>query len=294
MYRIIRFGTVDLAVYNTHYNQVDNISSGVTPTAYQTLSEGGALDLYGSQQKHPSVVRRTKSLRLGVPSSETAVSDLETLFFQLIELRGTRNRLYRQTASGDIHWQYARLIEVVAERTFETTKFKRIQDITLEFETQDTFWRGDLGGEWYLDSGEFLDAGLVFDSAQTYALASSPTNFAITIGASADVGRAPVRAVRIVFKAGTANRSNITISRSGGESITFNSTVLANKQLVIDTGTMQVTNDGVDAYSNIVFSPTADLAVWFSLLKGTNNITVSFTGAGTGATIEFSYYESWY
>ena len=78
-----------------------------------------------------------------------------------------------------------------------------------------------------------------------------------------------------------------------GESLTFSGTVAANKTLVIDTGTMQVKNDGVDAYDDLAFTPTADLATWFSLLPGSNALTITYTGA-TGGDIEFAYYEAWY
>ncbi len=286
MYRLIRFGTIDLQ----HYNQVDAIGSGVTPTAYQNLPEGGALDLFGSQQKHPGAVERSKSMRL------TATTDaaLETIFMQLLALRGKRERLYRQTSSGDIHWQYARLVEVTAERNYEMAKFKRLQDISLRFVTQEAFWRGDLGGVWYFDSGEYFDSGLAFDSGQVYSLTTSPTSFAISVGTVTDAGRAAIRAVRMAIDAGASSMSAITIARTGGESITFSGTILANKTLVIDTGTMQVTNDGVDAYDDLTLSPTADLAAWFALEPGSNTITVTFTGGGAGKQISFSYYEVWY
>lgn len=292
MYRLYSFGLVDLSVYYQHFNQVDTVGSGTTPTAYQALPEGGALDLYGSQQKHPSTVERTKSLRLSVSPGNTAIANLESLYFTLLSLRGKRDKLYRRMTGGDIHWQYARLVEVSAERSYETAKYGRIQDISLQFVTQEAFWRGDLLGEWLLDNGEYFDTGLALDSAQNYDLTVSPTVFTITIGT--DVGRAPSRAVRMVINAGTVNRSNITIARTNGESITFSGTLLANKDLIIDTGIMQITNDGVDAYSNLVISPTADLASWFSLVTGDNLITITYTGSGSGMKISLFCYEVWY
>ena len=161
MYRLIRFGLTSLE----HYNQVDVIGSGATPISYYPLPDGGALDQFGSQQKHVGTVERMSSRRLrGATTAAT-----EQLFFQLLALRGTRNRLYRRTSSGDFHWQYARLVEVTAQRSYELTKFGNgiIQDIDLRFVTQEAYWRGDLGGAWYLDSGEYLDTGLAFDSGQT-------------------------------------------------------------------------------------------------------------------------------
>lgn len=284
MYRLIRFGLIDLE----HYNQVDDIGSGATPTAYQNLPEGGALDGFGDQQKHPGAVERTKSLRL----RGTTEAALETLYFQLLAMRGKRDRLYRRTSQGDIHWQYARLVEVTAQRNFDQTKYRFIQDLDLRFVTQEAFWRGDLGGVWYLDSGEYLDSGLVFDSGENYALDGSPKAIAITIGA--DIGRAPIRALRIRVTAGSAPITSITIARAGGESLTFGGTIAAGDVLLIDTGTMQVTNDGVDAYDDLTISPTADLASWFALEPGSNALTVTYVGGGTGSTIDFTYYEAWY
>jgi hypothetical protein len=98
----------------------------------------------------------------------------------------------------------------------------------------------------------------------------------------------------MVIDAGANNMSAITIARTGGESITFGGTVLANDTLFINTGTMQVLNDGTDAYNDLTLSPTADLAAWFALVPGDNAITVTFTGGGTGRKISFSYYEVWY
>lgn len=286
MYRLVSFGLLNLE----HYNQVDAIGSGVTPTAYQPLPEGGALDLFGSQKKHPGTVERMMSRRLrGSTTDET-----EQLFFQLLALRGTRDRLYRRTKKGDIHWQYARLVEVAAQRTYELTKFGDgiIQDIDLRFVTQEAFWRGNFGGAWYLNDGEYLNTGLALNSSQLYDLDASPT--AITISIGTDAGRAPTRAIRLRVTAGSAPITSITISRAGGESLTFNGAIAAGNILLIDTGTMQVTNDGADAYDDLTISPTADLASWFAFESGDNDLTVTFTGGGTGSTLDFIYYEAWF
>lgn len=284
MYRLVRFGTLDLQ----YYNQVDTIGSGVTPTAYQSLRDGGALDLYGSQQQHPATVDRSKSMRLTAATE----AELESLFLSLLAQRGRRDRLYREMKSGDIHWQYARLVEVTAERSYEIAKYKRIQDVTLRFVTQDACWRGALGGTWHFDAGYYFDTGLMFDNDRSYSLTASPTLITVSIGT--DAGRAPTRAVRMEIDAGALSITTITLARAGGESITFSGTIAANTTLEIDTGTMQVVNDGVDAYDSLTLSPTADLAAWFSLEAGDNPITVTYTGGGTGAQVRLYYYEVWY
>ena len=104
MYRLISFGLISLE----HYDPMDDIGSGETPTSYLSLPEGGAIDNFGSIQKHPGVVERVKTITIYHDSDETAVN----LYLQLLALRGKRDRLYRRTITGDIHWMYARLKEV--------------------------------------------------------------------------------------------------------------------------------------------------------------------------------------
>lgn len=283
MYRLTRFGTLDLE----HYNQVDTIGSGPTPTSYQVLPDGGALDRFGDRQMNPGAVERVKSLRLRV-STETSAQE----YMALLSLRGKRDRLYRRLVDGSIQWIYARLVEVTAQRSHEQTRFRVLQDLDLRFVTEESFWRGDLRSTWYLDDGHYLDTGLYLDSALTFSLASSPA--VITANLADEIGMAPTRAMVLTISAGSADMSNITIARTGGETLTFAGTILANKSLVIDTGTMQVLNDGVDAYANLTLSPTADLAAWFVLLPGDNTITVTYSGGGTGKKIDFTLYEAWY
>ena len=284
MFRLIKFGATSL----THYNQVDSMGSGETPLLYQSLPEGGALDAFGSQQKHPGTVEYTKTMRIKA-SSKTAIQDL---YMGLLALRGKRDLLYRQLlGSGAQQWKYARLAEVVASREYQQAQFKWMQDVELRFVAQDVFWRGTAVG-WTLDSGYFLDAGLNLDTGSSQSLTSSPKTFTITIGT--DAGRAPIRAIILTVNPGNASMSNIKIARTNGETLTFSGTVAVGDRLVIDTGSMQVTNGGVDAYSSLALSPTADLATWLTLLTGANDFTVTWSGGGTGATLTFVYYESWY
>lgn len=278
MYRLIRFGTVSLE----YYNPMDDIGSGETPSSYSSLPEGGAIDNFGGLQKHPGVVERVKTITIYDDSEVIATN----LYLQLLALRGKRDRLYRRTLAGDIHWMYARLKEVKARRD------RFAQKLDLRFETQEALWRGDFGGIWYFDAGEYFNSGLAFDSAQSFALDASPKS--ITVTTSDDTGRAPIRALQMQVTAGSSAITSITIARAGGESLTFSGTIVAGDVLLIDTGTMRVTNDGVDAYDDLTLSPTADLTAWFSLAAGANALTVTYTGGGTGSTIDFTYYEAWY
>ena len=284
MYRLIRFGTLSLE----ESNQIHDVGSGETPLSHIALPEGGALDNFGGAVKHPGLVERqvTRALSAATPAA------LTQKYLTLLGLRGRRDKLFRQLASGEIQWTYARLVSVIAQRHYERTQFGRIQEVEMRFACQETFWRGDVHATWYLDDGFYLDDDLYLDGAELYTLTASPVALEVSVPEGA--GRAPVRQMIIrVTAPGTGALSAITIARTGGESLVFGGSVAAGDVLEINTGTMQVKNDAVDAYDDLTLSPTADMAAWFTLPPGDNEITVTYTG-NTGGTIEFAHYESWY
>lgn len=287
MYRLIRFGGLDL----DQLNQVEDIGSGPTPTSYFALPDGGAIDAYGVVQKGPSVVERSKQMRLRAAS----VDDLNDLYFKILAYRGKRDQLSRRTSRGDLHWMYARLTEITASRSYEQTRYRSVQDVELSFACQEATWRGKYHGLWFLDTGIYLDTGFAVGSTGVHALAGSPAAITVQVGTAADPGRAPVRAVAILVQAGAAPMSAITIARTGGESLIYSGTIPAGGELVINAGTMQVSCTGIaNPYDNLIIAPTADMAAWFALQPGDNSIAVTYTGGGAGASIEFAYYEAWY
>lgn len=287
MYRLIRFDDVNLE----YVNQVDQVGSGPTPVSVMPLPDGGALDLYGGATKHPGAVERTKTVRLLARTK----ADLENQFFQLLALRGRRGRLYRRTSQGVEHWMFARCVEVAAERSYEQARFGLVQDVELRFLCLESTWRGTHRGSWTLDSGYKLNSGLTLDSGTRQALNASPTSFTINLGAAGDPGRAPVRSMIITVLPGNAAMSSVTIQRTSGEKLVYTGSIPAGAHLSIYTGTLQVICPGaLEAYNNLAFAPAADMAAWFTLQPGANQITVSYTGGGTGRSIQFTYDEAWY
>jgi hypothetical protein len=284
MYRLIRFGVVSLE----ECNQVDDVGSGETPLSYLSLPEGGALDNFSGTTKHPGLVDRlvARTLTASTPSA------LTQKYMTLLALRGRRDKLHRSLVSGENQWMYARLVALVAQRHYERAQFGRLQEIEMRMACQETYWRGEAVLDWLLDDGFFLDEGLNLDAAVSCPLTASPVAIEVSLGTGP--GRAPVRSILIrVTAPATGALSNITIARADGETLVFGGSVAASKVLQIDTGTMQVKNDGVDAYDDLTLSPTADMAAWFTLLPGDNQITVTYTG-NTGGSVEFGYYEAWY
>jgi hypothetical protein len=293
MYRLVKFGTQMLE----YYNQVDDIGSGVTPSGYIPLPEGGALDIYGSARKYAGAVERSKSVRLAA-ATETALS---SLYFALLKLVGTRNKLYRRVYDGSLHWQWARLVEMSAARDYEKTRYKLFQDVALRFVAQEATWRGKYEVAWVLDGGIYLDDGYYLDAPDwTFSLTAGVNNFTITVGAETDAGRAPVRAMQIRLTAdGGSAIDGMTLARYIAEpeveleSMLFDAAIPSGETLLIDTGSMQVTLDGADAYADFAQDGINGGGAWFILTPGINNIACVLGGTG-GASIQFTFYEAWY
>lgn len=288
MYRLTRFGSLNLE----HYNQVDDVGSGETPTAFLALADGGALDAYGGLRKHPRTVTRVKRLRLQATTRQGVSDD----FMRLIALRGTRAQLFRRMADASEHWTWARLVEVVAQRSYEQTRFRYIQDVELRFVTSEATWRGETSGaRWYLNSGKYLNNGLFFNS-NSYDLAEGDNEITVTLGASDDPGRAPVKAINIMVTAGSEDITSLSITRQNGEVITYSGTIASGETLMIDTGTLQVIGESeeADAYGLCGFTPAEDDGAWLTLQPGSNQLTFTIEGGGSGTTLDLGFDEAWY
>lgn len=288
MYRLVQFGNISL----NYYNQIDDVSSGETPTHYINLPEGGALDGFGNLARHPGSVERRKSIRLQSDTEE----DLSALFFELLAMRGKRDRLVRRLFDNTEHWQYARLVAVHASRDYNQTKYKRIQNIELQFASGEVHWRGEVQEAefWYLNDGKLLNDGLNLNEwvGLLFEIEDGANDCGVTIWDDKP-GRAPVRSIEMTIVAGNAAITALSIVRTDGETLTFTGSIAAGKALVIDTGLMRVTNDGVAAYDDFD-AQMSEYAAWFALLPGQNEITVTIEGGGAGATIAFKFEEVWY
>lgn len=99
----------------------------------------------------------------------------------------------------------------------------------------------------------------------------------------------------ITFTA-TANTSSLTLNHSKTENsltivsnLVFSSTVLNTKVWSLNCGLYTVTNDGANAYSGLAEGSTHTEVYWLRLPPGSNTITATLGGTGTG-TLAVSYY----
>jgi hypothetical protein len=179
-------------------------------------------------------------------------------------------------------------VEVSAQRHYEQAQYKLIQDVSLRFVTSSPTWNGRAIGAWYLDTGEYLDRGLLLSTA--IDMDGEDTEFVLALNPDS----APVRAMRItITNLGLdADMPSFELSRAGGESLDFSAAV--DGELILDTGAMQALNGGVDRYDALILGASSDLSAWITLQPGTNTMAVHVPSAAAHGTISFALYEAWY
>lgn len=276
-YSFERFGTITLPVYNREMNMAP-----VSAVQRIVATAAGAFDLDGSgraaqQFPHPLTVE-------AIVFEETAAA-LRAALDALRAAVGTRAYLYRRADDDStVHRALCRLTAMEVQRTYEQRR--AYQPVTLQF-LQLSAWQG-ASTAWTLDDGEFFDDGLSFDATSyAWSIGSSPTTRSVTNG-----GNLPVTDVVFTITAGATALTN-PILTGGGMDLRWTGTIAATKSLVIDCGALSVLNDGANAYSGLTLGATHAIETWCSLAPGSMDITLTVTGALTGATWGVSFRERW-
>lgn len=278
-----RFGTTILPVYSPDLNPV---GAAETETQFVPLPSGGAYDLLGSEQ----APRGVQKVSLDALVLEDTAAAVDVTFQTFVALRGQRQRLYRLRRNGTYEWALARLVAATGRHRYNNILH---QPISLKFEVSSRVWNGRYRGyPWYLDSGEYLDAGLYFDTDDRVTLNTSPKTATVT-----NNGDATAKDIVITLTAGSVAITAVTIQRKIGstvyEHLTWTGTLASGKALVIDCGARTVKNDGADAYSTFALGASHQKDAWLNILPGSNTIEVTITGGSTDSTISFSFREAW-
>lgn len=281
MFRYTRFGDTELPEYEPNYD----VSVHVSTTVFVDVGGGGVFDAGGTEQLE--VGQTTLSHRATVVADDD--DDFETQVRALRKLRGTRANLYREWRSGEVEFVEARCVAVNATRGSKMTLH---QEFDLQFVVLSPVWYGDTHAAWVLDDGEYLDDGLNLDQSDeaSFTLTSSPQAETVP-----NDGDATVRNAIITVTAGDADITALTIGNSTTSAeIEYTATITSGDVLEIDCGAFSVENDGSDDYDNFALTSNHAAPGWFPLAAGDNSITITFTGGGTGSTVEFGYRDGWH
>jgi hypothetical protein len=262
MYRLIKFGTTNLPIYDFSWD-------AGTPESVQALvrSVGGpAFDAYGTDDAPASMPYTLNYKCIALAATAAA---LRTTLDGLRVLRGKRLKLYRQAEDDDTeHWAWARLIQVSADNRVSDSKMIW-QALTLTFQVS-TGWNGA-------------------DHSEDFALTAGDT----TACAMDNDGNVPVADCVLTVTAGDAAITALTVTIGAVCSFTYDGTIAIGESLVIDCGAFSVLNDGDDAYADFELNAGHSVLEWLRLEPGETTVAVAITGGGTGAEAVFVYYDAW-
>jgi hypothetical protein len=144
-------------------------------------------------------------------------------------------------------------------------------------------WTLDDTPQIYFDTGYYLDTGNYEGN-----LVSSPDAFTIT-----NQGNRRVTNVIVAIIAGNSAITAVTLTM-GSAQLTWTGTLGANKQLLIDSGSYRVTNDGANAYSGLTFGASHTIDDWLRVEPGANTLTFTWTGGGTGSHFTLNMWDGWF
>lgn len=253
---IERFGSVELPLIEAE----QDIGAVGTKTQYFNLPGGGAHDAYGDEVAPRGMYTLQATGEIG---NLTTQAEMQVQFDALRALRGRRGKLYARMDDDTVRWVWARLPNIPMRRTVDNVLYLLA---SLSFDVTSPVWYGDRhGGGWLLDSGEYLDTGLVLDEAtdDVFTLDQAGTEF---FSVSND-GNADITNAVLTFTPTSAAITGFTLNTDGPASqqqaaFTYSGTIAVGQVLVLDTGgqaayiptTLSVSSPATDTTLDVVSS----------------------------------------
>jgi hypothetical protein len=278
-YQLTRFGSVDLPVWDPGGD------IGTAPARELIVPTlGGAHDAGGSAQ---AAVQYPYQLDYSCTASGDTQALLQAAVDALRAMRGQRAQLWRTSATGLSHWCWAR-----ANRIPQDVKEAMFlhQPLRLTFTVLGP-WHGAAHTNWYLDSGEYLDTGLVLGEDDRISL---PNNVTGAIFPLTNAGNAPITGVALTLTAGSAPITQFAYYITAQSvSMYYDGVIAAGGVLVIDSGSLTVRKQGSDDYAHLHAASGHKITDWIRLAPGVNTLVASISGGGTNATLAAAYYEGW-
>lgn len=279
--RLHSFGSLTLSQYELAHGQ----SATPVNVAASQIVGGGVFDADGTgkaNKRLPFEVTANLSL-IG-----TSLSNLSSQRDTLLGYLDTRGYLRAYTLAGDLRRLDCRLITVDGDIT---PAFPLRQDVKLTWQALG-MWLGNIHGTgWTLSSGHYLDAGWTLDAGDTvYTLSGSPKTCTVTHGGNRRVTDA---VVTVTVASGQPAITALTVE-CGDCKWSYSGSITDAGPLVVSCGAKTVRNNGADGWAYFALDPTEHtVAPWLIVEPGSNAVIVTWTGGGTGSTIEVSFAEGW-
>lgn len=285
-YHIYSFGTVVFPEYDPE----TDISTPEADIQTVFLPGGGIFDLWGEDQAEGKIVTIYK--RFGI-EAETE-GEVDTLFDSYRALVGKKDWLTRIHLDGTTERVRARCRVIRGLRRPGQAGYL---PITIEFDQLEPAWHGtQYSDSWTLDSGEYLDTGLLLDAGADlqWSFTSGVLSENFTLGGNAR----PLNVkVRINVQGNPMTTCTVTLrpqdSSQPVAKWTFSGSVNQTKDLIVDCGALTVKNDGVDAYDDFDFHADHGVDRWHNLIAGDCTVEATQTGGSDATTLTLTLSEAW-
>lgn len=256
-YKLTTFNNVDLPAYNRE-SGLDTAPGldGIVATVLGGYDSWQS-DIAPLATPYPLTVR-------GIVSAETD-ADQRAAIDALRACSRRRATLVRVADDDESeHWCYARLGQI---------GHRRITGVN---------------GYQVLELGFIVESGWLEDKAIQYAtLTGSPYLLAVE-----NAGNRMVNDAILVITAGSAAITAVTLTTSNGTHLVWTGTLAIGDELEFDMGAKSLTNDGANAYSGLSYGASHEIDDWLRI-EGEMNITITYTGGGTGSTCSIAFNHGW-
>lgn len=155
----------------------------------------------------------------------------------------------------------------------------------------------DTGTALVLDgvTGNYLATDTLTGSSSGVTADADSVSYAATYIVLGNGGDATVEncLITVDVPAGSPNITSLTIISPALSTFTYNGTVLAGKQLIIDVGAWSVLNNNADDYDGLERNAGHAIFPWLQLASGGAWVGIARTGGDDDCTITFDYSDRW-
>lgn len=262
-YRLSKFGTTSLPCARM------TATYGTGPTVDATIPTiGGMYDAYAGGIGNLAVPYEITHGCWIVDTEANAQTTLEDLY----GMRGERRILYRTDEYDlSVHWCWARCTQV---RNPWQWQRKTMNPLDIVFQIQSPWYGVVYGTGWSIaNSSEFAKTKLLV-APVTYTLDFASNTFTVN-----NPGNVTTRMVSARVTPAGLSLSNMSIA-VGDCHIIWAGDLGNGENLDINGNTMSITNDGVNAYTELAYGSAHRSGWWLELEPGDNTVTVTRTVYG--------------
>jgi hypothetical protein len=268
------FGTLNLPACGMQLP----LSIGPVEVAPIPLLSGGAMNPYGAAGL---AVRRGAVLSYRVTVSGKTPREFLHNLDAVMAPMGTQDTLTKIVPDDTYRWVTALMLDTSGSVTVQDTRHAAV---TLTWLVLSPYWYASAGTDsTYSDMYDGDDLPVLW--AESYDIGDT-----VPMPPMVNAGNAPVHDVVFTITADGCDVTSVTIVNTTTDyTLVWTGTLVNGNDLVIDCGAKSITNNGVDAYYQLI--EPANQELWMELAPGDNAWLLRLTGCD--AIVRVQYASAW-